>query len=225
MAIVKRINNIDSIFVDNKSKNAIIMIHGYGASYEDLYPLHSYVKANKDFDWYFPNGTLEVPIGPMMSGRAWFPIDMEALTQAQLKGEFRDFKSAKPQNFDGVLASMRGFLEELSTYDNIILSGFSQGAMLSSHLMFSDIKNLKAVALLSAVLVDFGQLKNYPNKSFKVFQSHGKSDEVLDYKGAVDLRDELEAKGCEIEFHEFGGGHEIPMNILESLSTFVDRIF
>jgi phospholipase/carboxylesterase len=225
MAIVKRINDIDTIQVDNKSKNAIIMIHGYGATYEDLYPLHSYIKSNDKYDWYFPNGTLEVPIGPMMSGRAWFPIDMEALADAQSRRGFRDFKDSKPQDFDLVLERMEGFLNELSNYDNIILSGFSQGAMLSSHLMFREIKNLKSVMLLSAVLVDYAQLKDYSDKSFKVFQSHGKCDEVLDFNGAVDLKSELELKGCSVEFHEFNGGHEIPMNILDKLSTFVENTF
>lgn len=225
MAEVKRIQDIDTIVVNNNSKNAIVMIHGYGASYEDLYPLHSYINNHQNIDWYFPNGTLEVPIGPMMSGRAWFPIDMEALTQAQQSGTHRNFKQAKPDGFNNVVANLESFLEELSDYDNIILSGFSQGAMISSHLMFKDIKNLRAVMLLSAVLVDYETFKNFSSRAIRVFQSHGSSDDLLNFGGAVDLKNELITKGCDVEFHEFKGGHEIPMDILNKLSTFVSDTF
>ncbi len=220
MAIVKRISDLDSITIENNSKKAIVLVHGYGASFEDLYPLHSYIKDHKNFDWYFPNGHLEIPMG-YISGRAWFPIDMQALTQAQMSGTHRDFKNINPEGFELALDKLDSFIKALDSYEELIIGGFSQGAMLLSHLIFKNYTNLKAALLLSGVLVNNNLFQSYPNKELKVFQSHGKQDEILSFLGAVDLKNELMNKGCKSEFHEFNGGHEIPLNIIQKMSDFV----
>jgi phospholipase/carboxylesterase len=84
------IDGLEFIHVENDPKKpAVMLLHGYGASMDDLFPLFEYLA--KDWNWFFPNAPLEVPIGPMMSGRAWFPIDMEALNAAMMSGQHRDF--------------------------------------------------------------------------------------------------------------------------------------
>ena len=35
----------------------------------------------------FPDAPLEIPVGPMMVGRAWFPIANEILEQAMVQGK------------------------------------------------------------------------------------------------------------------------------------------
>jgi phospholipase/carboxylesterase len=58
-----------------------------------------------------------------------------------------------------------------------------------------------------------------------VLQSHGRSDPILPFAGAVLLRDALVEAGLALEFVEFQGGHAIPNGVLDALSRFVEDRF
>ena len=47
-----------------------------------------------------------------------------------------------------------------------------------------------------------------------VFQSHGTDDPILSPDVAKRLRDMLLNEGVSVDWHEFRGGHEIPMDVL-----------
>ncbi len=97
---------------------------------------------------FFLDGPISVPLGFMMEGRAWFPIDMAELESAMSSGEHRKFadKSSKEFNHSQKLAVE--FLKEISkNYSKLIIGGFSQGAMLASH-VFNEV-NTSALALFS----------------------------------------------------------------------------
>src|SRR5690606_9874605 len=62
----------------NKDDNApwVVCFHGYGADCNDLFSLGEMIRTQRTYNWLFPNGHLEVPIGPCWTGRAWWNIDM-----------------------------------------------------------------------------------------------------------------------------------------------------
>jgi phospholipase/carboxylesterase len=54
-----------------------------------------------------------------------------------------------------------------------------------------------------------------------VLMSHGRHDQLLPFSASETLRDKLRAAGAEVEWIEFPGGHEIPPNVVDAASTFL----
>ena len=58
-------NNSDS------EPSTVIFFHGFGADAYDLKSLSEVLSTKNPSRWVFPQGILEVPIGPGWTGRAW----------------------------------------------------------------------------------------------------------------------------------------------------------
>ena len=222
----KRICDFDCISLEvDPTKPCIVILHGYGADFQDLAPLAQYMKSSQTFNWIFPNAPLEVPISPFMSGRAWFPIDMEGMQQAIATNSFKEFFTNRmPDDLLKNSEGIKNLVDELAqTYPEIYLGGFSQGSMVSMHAGLVDQAKISKLFLLSGAPI---ALKRFPETlqknqtSIPVFQSHGKEDPVLPYPNAEILKDHLTHLNLNIEFHPFHGQHEIPMDILTKLGNF-----
>jgi phospholipase/carboxylesterase len=207
-----------------ESGPTIVLFHGYGASAYDLYPLHQALSAPSGTNWIFPDGHLEIPIGPGYFGRAWFPIDMEALQRAMMTGEVRDLSGKEPQ---GLRIAREKAMEMLSYLDipfsEIFIGGFSQGAMLSVDLSLRHKEIPKGLAILSGTLLNKSVWTELAKtkSAMTFFQSHGKLDPVLGYGLAKDLNQMLRDSGMIGEFVSFSGGHEIPWEVLEGLNRYI----
>lgn len=226
---------------NDQSRKAIIMLHGYGASMHDLYGLSDVISVDSvqgSVDWIFPNGPQSVPLGMFMEGRAWFAIDMQQLESAMAKGEFRNFEDQCPSQFlDSLLLVKKFVISMLEKYDDVIIGGFSQGAMVTSHVVSELLdeqlndhrfaSKVKGFILYSSALLAKEKLINALEKTRpKPFmQSHGKSDMLLDYNGARVLFELLKLNRFEGEFISFDGGHEIPMNVLKASGEFINKVF
>lgn len=212
--------------VSNNASSAIVLFHGYGASMHDLYPMHEYL--GKSCDYYFPNGYINLLTNSLtaIESRAWFNIDINELEQAMMQGRFRDFSDKSSEELDEAIFKMNDFICELSSrYDNIILGGFSQGAMLATHLC--DTFKLKALIILSGTLIDKNNLLLKLDKSEEVisfFQSHGREDALLEYSQAINLFELLKLYKLQGEFISFDGGHEIPLKVLTKLGEFLKNL-
>jgi phospholipase/carboxylesterase len=225
--LIEENSQLEYMKVDNQGKTAICIFHGYGASMMDLYDLSSVISTNFKADWFFPNGFIPLNMGMGMMARAWFPIDMQALEQAMIAGEYRDFSDNYPEEFQFAIDKCQGFVDFLKTkYENIVIGGFSQGAMISSHLSLKNADVTKALLLLSGNLIGSKQLLELTNdsKPFPFFQSHGKEDTVLGFRHAMSLYELLKLGGHEGEFVAFKGGHEIPEVVIDKTSKFLNRV-
>jgi phospholipase/carboxylesterase len=203
---------------DNPDKPAVILIHGYGANYQDLASLSAEIAPEDDWNWYFPNGHLEIPLGFMMTGRAWFPIDMEAFERAQREGTFRIFKNIRPEGFDEAMTRLENSVTEIcQKHKTVILGGFSQGAMIASHLGLKMGDKIKGLLLFSANFVDENSMKEIVKGSEgkPFFQSHGTQDPILNILGGKELYEFLIENGLKGDFYDFQGGHGIDMGSLE----------
>ena len=212
------------------SKKAVILFHGYGASMQDLYGLSDVILLNEPVDWIFPDGPISVPLGMFQQGRAWFPIDMRELEMAMMKGEFRNFEDKCPKEFLDSLELAHKFVMSLfNKYDEVVLGGFSQGAMITSHLLTKDLDQtkLKGTILYSATLLAKEELiKGLDGKKPVPFiQSHGREDQVLDYNAAMKLFELMKLNRYEGEFISFTGAHEIPMEVLHKTQSFLEKVF
>lgn len=220
---VEKFKNIEYLFVDNKSEHSIIIFHGYGANMQDLFGLHGML--SKDYNWYFPNGLHTLPYPGMSFARSWFSIDMQELERAMAQGEFRKFADKESSEFNQSQILVNEFCQHIKAKSHkLIIGGFSQGAMLASHLVADVMPN--ALILFSATLIDRNSLMNKLDgiKSIPFFQSHGKSDMVLEYSQAMDLFELLKLYKLKGEMYSFQGGHEIPVDVINKARDFIQSI-
>ena len=94
----RKIGNLDCIEIPG-TENApvIVVMHGYGADCLDLLPMARILETPPGTRFLFPNGPMAVPIGPHVTGRAWFEIDIEALEKARMEGTHRDLSNSTPK--------------------------------------------------------------------------------------------------------------------------------
>jgi len=218
---LEMISGIECLSVkSDNAKNVVIIFHGYGANMHDLFPLIE-MWHKPDTDFYFPNGILPLEMGAY-GGRAWFPIDMNKLQLAMMRGEHRNMDDDKPEGADQVLEKLETFVKEVSNhYEKVILGGFSQGAMCTSHLLMR-LEKISGVILLSGNLVYQEGLTKKGDIPF--YQSHGLQDPVLGYPGAQRLTQRLNELGYKGSLDTFEGGHEIPMKVVNNVSKFLDSL-
>ena len=204
-----------------EAENVFILFHGYGADAYDLQTLSEVLITREPYEWIFPQGFLEVPIGPGWTGRAWWPVDMEKLQRAVMSGEIRDMADMQPEGMMKARERAMGMLEELINkrglkWSQIVLGGFSQGAMLATELFLSAPETCKGLMIMSGALLDKNRWRELAPKraGAKVFMSHGKQDAVLSIRGASQLETLFNQAGIKTRLNSFEGGHEIPPGII-----------
>ena len=197
---------------------AVVLLHGYGANGHDLYPLPQALRISGEVHWYFPHAPLSCSSGGLL-GRMWFPIDESEFESIIGFGETE--RKADSLEFLESIRLINRFIDDIAgKHSQIILGGFSQGAMISFHTAFkrSDVKKL---LMLSGILV--GDTHSFEKKEFSVFQAHGRSDPILPFSGALKLKEFFEKKEMDLNFVEFDGGHEIPLDVVGKLRNFLEN--
>jgi phospholipase/carboxylesterase len=163
-----------------------------------------------------------------MTGRAWFPIDVEALVTAQMAGIPRDLSNETPPGMKQARLQVTEMIAALGLkISDVILMGFSQGAMLATMVsLYSDVKP-RGLILFSASLLDQSnwRAKAPKHAGMRFFQSHGTRDDLLGIDGARKLNQLLTEAGWIGELQEFDGGHEIPQEVLYGTSQYVKSLF
>jgi len=224
----RRLGGLDTLVVSGAAGAPVIaMFHGYGADANDLAPLSQVVRTPAGTTWLFPNAPHEVAIGPHMTGRAWFPIDMEALQIAMMSGRHRDMSDLRPPELAQARAMAMAMLADFGApIERVILAGFSQGAMLATALALHADRPPLGLAILSGTMLDREVWQRLaPQRSgLRFFQSHGTHDPLLDFHAAERLHAMLNSAGLQGEFMPFRGQHEIPMPVLDGLSRYLGTL-
>ena len=126
------------------------------------------------------------------------------------------------------LAKLDNLLQELLKqgfeYEDIFISGFSQGGCLSLELLYKTKEKLGGIIALSPKMFplkpDFS-----PNKSQKrntSFVSHGLYDEVIPYSEVEKRCKELEERGLNPFKKSYSMGHEIDFDEIEDLRSWIN---
>lgn len=204
-----------------------ILFHGYGADAYDLQSLAEVITPKEPTHFLFPQGILEVPIGPGWTGRAWWNIDLAGIQQAAARGEPRDLSKESPASVPELRRKVMEAIESLGVpWDKIILGGFSQGAMLATDIFLNAPKAPKALVALSGSLVNKEEWKkvvaNRAGSPF--FLCHGQQDPVLNIRGASQLETFLINAGLKGKLITFQGTHEIPMQMIVRLNEFLKSL-
>ena len=220
----QRINNLDVIVKNKEGQKAVVLLHGYGADFRDLVPVVDFISGQAAFTWYFPNGVMDLPPEYGGVGRAWFEIDLFALQRAVINRDFKSyFDDHVPVGFQRSRDLVTSLLEELSQrHDEVILGGFSQGAMISVHVALGQNSyQPKRAIFLSGALPAKKELRLKEQLELSVFQSHGTQDMTLPVDLGRGLKEFLVETNINVSYHEFMGAHEIPVDIIKKLGQFL----
>ena len=202
----------------------VILFHGYGADAADLRPLSDVIPTKKTFNYIFPEGPFEIPLGPHCIGRAWWPLNMERL---QNPGMDFDLSAERPEKIEQTRKQVQSMIQDLKIpEDQLIIGGFSQGGMCAVDQYLTTELQPKALVLLSTAMInqDEWRKKASTKKPLPYFLSHGQSDPVLRIKYSDKLHSFLSEKGCKGERVIFQGVHEIPMPVLQRLGAWLDSL-
>lgn len=215
------------VLIREKAEKTVIILHGFGADMNDLAPLHSYLDPSGKFNWIFPNGTEAVPIGPHIQGRAWFPIRMAEIEQAAMHGDAVDFADVCPPAMVEAEARLKSFIRALHIKsEDLILGGFSQGAMMTCQLALTLPDDVAAMLLFSGNCINLQVWSENAERHRKIpfIQSHGIEDPVLGFKHAERLYKMLTDAGLKGEFIPFKGSHEIPLPVIREAARFLSTL-
>lgn len=213
----------------NKNDDApwIIFFHGYGADCNDLFSLGEMIPTKKTYNWLFPNGHLEVPIGPGWTGRAWWPVDMMEIQKATERGEHRDFSDITPPGMPKAFDMAMEMIRQLKVpWNKIVLGGFSQGAMLATELYLKAPETPAGLVIMSGTLLHQEEWKKLipQREGQRFFQSHGSADPILGFKQAQQLETLLTQNGMKGSLLSFRGGHEIPAQVLTKIGEYINTL-
>jgi phospholipase/carboxylesterase len=200
---------------------AVVLLHGYGASGDDLVPLARALDT--------PSTRFIVPAAPLphpAGGRAWWPLDLAAEQQAVSEGRLDELARAVPAGLAEARTRVQALLRDVRAQyhpQTLVLAGFSQGAMLAMDVALAADPPVDRVAILSGTVIAEALWQQEMSRPARpaVFISHGREDPLLPFALSERLRDALQAHGFTVIFLPFTGGHTIPPSAVEGLRTFI----
>ncbi len=208
---------------------AAIFLHGYGAGGDDLVPLGSEINTRQPFRYLFPAAPL-VLAGGFEPSRAWWHIDWEARERQVSQQGILDLSGEEPDGLEAVRGWLTRFISHLPQLpdgpaDQVVLGGFSQGAMLACDTALRSDLALAGLVLLSPTLLARTVWEEAAPKraGLPLFMSHGSADPVLPYVMSDRLRELLMGAGLKLTWTAFTGGHEIPLPVIRRLGWFLDE--
>jgi len=210
---------LEVISTNNIAKQHVFLIHGYGANAQDLFPLAKYLDEHGQYQWHFPQAPIELESYPNFTARAWFNID-NSLPMP------RQYQNLTPKGFhEAANLLTEAILASAIDSSQIVLGGFSQGAMMAIEVVLRAQLQFKGAVLLSTTLINQQRwqrkIDTFPYE-LNLYQSHGKQDPLLSFENAQALYNMLSSnEKISVNFTSFNGGHEIPQIILQELHEFL----
>ena len=188
---------------NEKIKNAIIMLHGYGGDGKDISMLSLNWKRHLPNTIFIcPNGHEPCPINP--SGYQWFDLtkdDPKYILEETIKAE-------------NILDK---FIDEVKNEFNlengkICLSGFSQGCMMSINLGITSKEKFNCIVGFSGKIINQKDLKSRKKNSTNILLIHGDSDQVVSPNFMLEAKDFFIRNNMKIETHLIKNcDHSIPV--------------
>lgn len=193
----------------------IVALHGWGANAQDLLGLAPHLLGGRALV-LCPQGPVELPVGPGMTGYGWFPL---------VPGAPPD-----PQRFAESADALRAFIELAEERypidrEKLVLLGFSQGGVMGYELALREPERFAGLAALSTWLPEplVEHLPRLPaQQELPVLILHGTQDAMLPVERARESREAVRAFGVRLTYREFDMGHEIRPEALRVLEQWLD---
>ncbi len=209
----------------------VVLFHGWAAPGDDLAPLADVLVVPQGTRFLFPEGPLSIDMG-FGESRAWWMIDVRQLNEHFATGRPRNLSREVPKGMAEARGRVLALLEDAgkrlsAVPERMVLGGFSQGAMLACDVALRSDHAFAGLAVLSGTVLarDEWLPLMSDRRGLRVLQSHGRSDNVLPYFLAEQLREFLSDAGVVVDWVGFDGGHEIPDTVLDHLGSFLHKVF
>jgi phospholipase/carboxylesterase len=194
-------------------KNAIILLHGYGGDAKDISMLTLNWKRHMPNTVFIcPNGHEPCAINP--SGFQWFDLtkdDTNYIVDQSIKAE------------DKIKLFINEIKREFNLNNNqICLSGFSQGCMMSLNVGLTSAEKFLCIVGFSGKIIDQNNLKLRIKNSTDTLLIHGDADQVVPSTYLLEAKDFLIRNNIEVDTLLIKNcDHHIPM---EASSTALNYI-
>jgi phospholipase/carboxylesterase len=190
-------------------KNPVLfLIHGYGSNEEDLFSFATELPE----EYYVVS--VRAPYDLSFGSYAWYSINFDAD-----ENKFSDLNQARSSR-DLIIQFIDECISKFAIdKEQIILVGFSQGAILSNAIALSYPEKIKGVVALSGYLnieiATEDYLKNNVSK-VKFFVSHGTVDQIIPVDWDRKTKPALENLGIDVVYKEYPIGHGVaPQNFYD----------
>ena len=188
---------------DKDINNAVILLHGYGGDGKDISMLTlNWRKHMPNTIFICPNGHEPCAINPV--GYQWFDLsndDPNYILNESLKAEIKLFR----------------FLEEVKkkyNFDNnqIVLSGFSQGCMMSINIGLTSEKPFNCIVGFSGKIINPENLRVRKKNTTNTLLIHGDMDDIVSPTYLLEAKDFFIRENIIVETHLIKNcGHHIPV--------------
>jgi phospholipase/carboxylesterase len=195
---------------DTDEMPMVVMIHGRGADMNDLADLAPMLDTAGGCRFVFPNAPKPFEAYPGMAmGWTWF-----------------DGWPPKHASVVESRAEMLRFLDEITEKyptSALVVSGFSQGALMALDSGLRTTRNLAAIVALSGGLYENDLPDLAAHAGLPVFIGHGSADDVVPVTYARRARRLLEDAGMDVEYHEYPMSHQVAAEEAADVRGFLER--
>ena len=188
---------------EKEINNAVILLHGYGGDGNDISMLSLNWKRHLPNTIFIcPNGHETCEINP--SGYQWFD-----LTKDDPNYILKETKKAEEV--------LKKFINEIKEEynlinNNICLSGFSQGCMMSLNVGLTSEDKFSSIVGFSGKIINQSDLKQRIKNLTDVFLIHGELDDIVSPTFLLEAKDFLIREKINVESHMVKNcGHHIPI--------------
>jgi len=185
---------LDSIIIRPENgleiKNAVILLHGYGGDGKDISMLSLNWKRHMPNTVFIcPNGHEKCVVNP--TGYQWFDLTKEDPSYILDQSIIAENK-------------IKQFIEEIKkeynlTHNQICLSGFSQGCMMSLNVGLTSREKFLCIVGFSGKIINQDNLKERINNSTDTLLIHGDVDQVVPSIHLLEAKDFLIRNSVEVE--------------------------
>lgn len=187
----------------NPIKNAVVLLHGYGGDGKDISILSvSWKRHLPNTIFLCPDGHEQCSINP--SGYQWFDLTNDDPKYILVESKKAEIK-------------LRQYIEEIKKEYNlsnnqICISGFSQGCMMSINLGLTASSEFMCILGFSGKIINQEDLKLRKKSSTDTLLIHGDLDDIVSPTFLLEAKDFFIRNNINIETHLIKNcGHHIPI--------------
>ena len=215
---------IELVHGSGEIRNAIIWLHGLGASSNDFPPVVPELGLNSERAIRFifpqaPDRPITINGGMVMPG--WYDIKGTDIADK----EDAEGMAESQAILEGLIESQ---IDQGIPSENIIIAGFSQGGAVAYHTGLRTKHKLAGVLALSTYLPFSASAEaeqNGVNKSTPILANHGTYDPVVPIQLGKMSADLLKNLGYPLEWKEYPMQHQVMMEQIKDIGGWIDSAF
>ena len=200
----------------DKIKNAIILLHGYGGDGADISSIaHTWRRFIDNTIFLCPDGHQTCKLNP--NGFQWFDLSIDD----------QNYVVSEAKKAEKILIEYIEQIKKKYNLDNsqIILSGFSQGCMMSINLGLVCNESFKSVIGFSGKIIDKDDLRKRIISKTDMLLFHGDADEVVPPSNLLEVKDFLERNKIKVDVNMIKNcSHHIPIEAMSLALKYIKKI-